>query len=633
MLDFLELEETVGRAWHRFAGDTRSFPRHPDAAVKLDEIRAMLGPYFRALGGEGAVQIAPSRARSSSHRLRLRQYVGLGEERIEEIARDHQSLQLPTQIDFFADRALNRDLYFWLAAFMAVMPLENVGASEADPLRADLYHLAGSVETAREVVRIYPGLGKLYRQLAGAMLAGRKRGSLPRAEQAVEDHIRAELADAAGVHLMPQPQALPDKAPSGYLPALPVPLWPRFILRAETAARIAQDVPVAGASQTADCGRKVAVREDPERGRSERSPFILNRFEKILSLSEMLSVDRPADDSDDDNARTADDLEDMTLGERRGKPASRFRFDLDLPPEALAEGRMKAEIRYPEWDYRRQAYLPDQVAVHARLAEAATEPDAQPDDIQALVRRVRRQFEILRPRNVLLRAQLDGPELDLDQVVRRKADLMAGGEGTDRIHAMTRPRDHDLAVTLLTDVSLSTDAWVDDRRIIDVEKEALLVLAHGLSACGDRYSIQSFTSRRRDWVRVDTLKDFDEPMGPKVEARIAGLKPGYYTRIGAAIRHSAEGLKAQPNSRKLLLVLTDGKPNDVDYYEGRYALEDTRRAVVEARRSGISVFAVTVDRDAQSYLPALFGQNGFAMVGSLARLPKVLPAIYRSLAG
>lgn len=632
MLDFLELEETVGRAWHRFAGDTRSLPCHPAAEVALEEMRPVLGPFFRALGGESTVQIAPSRARSSLHRLRLRQYIGLGEERIEEIARDHRSLMLPEKIAFFPERDLNRDLYLWLAAFMAVMPARPVPEGDGDPLAADLLHIARSAETAHRVIRIFPGLAPLYRRMCAHLLEGRRRGSLPRAEQAVENRIRLLLADAAGVPLVAAPEPLLARAPAGYLPHLPVPVWPRFVNRGETPAREGEDQPVPGTANGPECGRKVAVREDPERGRSERSPFILNRFEKILSLSEMVSVDRPADDSDDD-ARTADDLEDMTLGERRGKPASRFRFDLDLPPEAVDSKALSAPLLYPEWDYRTQSYRQGQVAVHCSRADLTGDLEASGEETLSLIRKVRRQFEVLRPRNTLMKAQLDGAELDLDQLIRRQADLAAGGEGTDRIHMTSRPRDHDLAVTLLTDVSLSTDAWIDNRRVIDVEKEALLVLAHGLVACGDRYAIQTFTSRRRDYVRIQTVKDFDEGMSPVVEGRICGLKPGYYTRMGAAIRHAAADLLKQPNGRRLMLVLTDGKPNDVDYYEGRYALEDTRRAVMEARRSGISVFAVTVDRNAQTYLPALFGQKGFAMVGSLARLPAALPAIYRTLAG
>ncbi len=158
-----------------------------------------------------------------------------------------------------------------------------------------------------------------------------------------------------------------------------------------------------------------------------------------------------------------------------------------------------------------------------------------------------------------------------------------------------------------------------------------MVLAHGMAACGDSHSILTFTSRRRSWVRIETVKDFDEPMSQTVARRISALKPGYYTRIGAGIRHATAKLAERPNRQRLLLVLTDGKPNDIDHYEGRFGVEDTRRAVMEARRAGVTVFGVTVDREAQSYFPYLFGRGGYAIVGQVAKLPSALPAIYRQL--
>ncbi len=412
-----------------------------------------------------------------------------------------------------------------------------------------------------------------------------------------------------------------------------MPLWPDALVREESTPRAEEDRPAAGGDrQSAAVGRQVATREKSDGRDKDRSPFILNRFEKILAMAEMVNVDRPGDDSDDHDAAAADELDDMTLGERKGRPSARFRFDLDLPPEALDRTPLTAELSYPEWDYRSQSYLKDYCRVLAGPAPAEGQGPEATAAMKSLIRRVRRQFEVLRPKHEMLRAQLDGADLDLDAVVRSRSDLKAGGEGSDRIHLMSRPQAHDLAVTLLVDVSLSTDAWFDDLRVLDVEKEALLVLANGLAACGDNHSILTFTSRRRSWVRIETVKDFGEKMGPMVENRIAALKPGYYTRIGAAIRHATAKLAEQPNRRQLLLVLTDGKPNDVDHYEGRFALEDSRRAVIEARRKGVRVFGVTVDRDAKSYVPAIFGQHGYAVVSNIARLPAALPAIYRGLA-
>ncbi|AWC23209.1 Nitric oxide reductase activation protein [Aminobacter sp. MSH1] len=632
MLDFLELEETVGRAWHRLIGHVQTWPRHPEHAVHLAAMQPVLAVCFRGFGGECAVQIAAVRGRTSGHRLGWRQRMGLGEEKLAQPARDGSSLMLPAVSDLFPDKGLNRDLYVWLSAYMALMPLDPI--VETDPLLRDLEALRRAEATVASVTEIFPGLGRRYRRLAAATLAARHRAPLPSVEAQIEGRVARLLRHQAGLPDDTLPAIFPHRAPAGYLPMLPVPLWPDALLPPETSPRRDEDEPVTGGRDAGgvEIERQVAVRENQEARKDDRSPFILNRFEKILAMAEMVNVDRPSDDSDDD-AKAAEDLDDMTLGERKGRPASRFRFDLDLPPEALDRTPLTAERTYPEWDFRTGTYLPDHCRVLAAPA-AETGMAGEPDlETRRLIRRVRRQFEVLRPRHEVLRAQLDGADLDLDAVVRARCDLVAGGQGSDRIHLMSRPQVHDLAVTILVDVSLSTDAWFDNRRVLDVEKEALLILANGLAACGDNHSILTFTSRRRDWVRIEVVKAFDESMSSTIEARIAALKPGYYTRIGAAIRHATAELAKQPNRKKLLLVLTDGKPNDLDHYEGRFALEDSRRAVIEARRSGLGVFGVTVDREAKSYVPALFGQNGYAMVGNIAKLPAALPAIYRSLAG
>ncbi|WP_421580932.1 nitric oxide reductase activation protein NorD, partial [Shinella sp. M31] len=506
--------------------------------------------------------------------------------------------------------------------------------AESDPLLRDIAILQRAEATAKAVLAAFPGLARRYRRLSSAMLAARQHRALPSVERHVENRILSLLRKGAGLADETLPVIFPHRAPAGYLPMLPVPLWPDALWREEGEGRGEEDQPAAGANPDApETERHVALREKAVNRKTERSPFILNRFEKILAMAEMVNVDRPGDDSDDYDSSAADELDDMTLGERKGRPAARFRFDLDLPPEALDRTQLTGEFTYPEWDYRTATYLPDHCRVLAAPAPDTAEVPEADADTKSLIRRVRRQFEVLRPRHEMLRAQLDGAELDLDAVVRARSDLAAGGQGSDRIHLMSRPQAHDLAVTILVDVSLSTDAWFDNRRVLDVEKEALLVLSHGLAACGDSHSILTFTSRRRSWVRVETVKDFGEPMSHGVEARIAALKPGFYTRIGAAIRHAAAQLRAQPNRRKLLLILTDGKPNDVDHYEGRFALEDSRRAVNEARRTGLSVFGVTVDREAQAYVPAIFGRNGYAIVSNIARLPAALPAIYRGLVG
>jgi len=629
MLDFLEMEETVGRFWHKLVGDTASLPHHPEAAVALSSIASTLAVCYRGFGGEPGVRIVPARGRAATHRLRLRQRIGLGEERLAQALRTPDSLQLPAEIALFPERSLNRDLYVWLAAAMSAVPPTPV--AELDPLRRDLALVAAARALVSTVLGSFAGLVPVYRRLAEATLAGRQRQGLPATEAKVEALICALLR---GDEVDLSPAAWSAAAPAGYLPALGVPLWPLASAAAPARSRKRDEDQPPPASTKAEEQIKAyaASRDETAEQWRERSPFILNRFEKILAMSEMVAVDRPADDSEEHDPEAADELDDMVLSERKGRPASRFRFDLDLPPEAMDATALAGALTYPEWDFRSASYRDEHCRVLSAMAQQELVAPAQDAATRALVRQVRRQFEALRPLREPQRSQIDGPDLDLDAVVRRQADLAAGGSGSDRIHVASRPQAHDLAVTTLMDVSLSTDSWFDDLRVLDVEKQALTVFAHGLAACGDRHEILTFTSRRRDWVRIETVKRFDEAMGPAVEARIAALKPGYYTRIGTAIRHAAAGLKARPDRRKLLLVLTDGKPNDIDHYEGRFAMEDTRMAVIEARRAGICVFAVTVDRESRAYIPHLFGRNGHAVVSRLDRLPGALPAIYRALA-
>ena len=171
----------------------------------------------------------------------------------------------------------------------------------------------------------------------------------------------------------------------------------------------------------------------------------------------------------------------------------------------------------------------------------------------------------------------------------------------------------------------------DGRSVIDIEREALAALAWGLDACGDSFAIHAFSSLKRNRVFVQEVKRFAEPMAEAVEHRIAALKPGHYTRLGAAIRHMSALLAKEARKRRLLLVITDGKPNDLDHYEGRHGIEDSRMAVQEARRAGHAVFGITVDRDGKSWFPRLFGQGAFALIPHPEKLTQALPQIYRQL--
>src|SRR5690625_5022671 len=436
-----------------------------------------------------------------------------------------------------------------------------------------------------------------------------------------------------------QPAAIAQfSAPSGYRPPLPVPLWPQAE-RARSATADDEQKPDEDEEEPGGDGKELGEKKFRARRRrldqSERDdPLMLNPFEKLISWAEMVNVNRAVDDDDEEDARkAAHELEELTISKHRRKAATRLKMKLEIAPVSVAEGRLLAERTLPEWHYRRRSLMPDYCAVQV-ITPITKDPDWCPDaDMRRRIHRVRRQFEALRSKREMLRVQLDGDEFDTDALVRRQAEIAAGHSGSDRVYTAWRDLSRDLAVSILVDISLSTDAWMDDRRVLDIEKEALLVLAHGIDASGDEQAIHAFSSHRRKRVEITPLKDFSEEMGPTVERRIAALEPGRYTRMGAAIRHVTDELAERDNSHRLLLVLTDGKPNDTDHYEGRWAIEDTRMAVRAGRQKGLVVFGVTIDTRARQYFPLIFGRSGYAIVPRAAALSRALPAIYRQLVG
>jgi nitric oxide reductase NorD protein len=348
-----------------------------------------------------------------------------------------------------------------------------------------------------------------------------------------------------------------------------------------------------------------------------------------------VKVDRPLDEDDnDDAAKAANDLDSLTVAQDGKTTTSRIRFDLDLPAEADDDVVLADGILLPEWDWRKQVLQP----AHSRL-QMMVARDAQacelPVSLRSTAKRLRNQFQSLTPQRERLRAQANGSDLDMDACVRYAAERASGQPvGEPGLYIDNRNRSRDLSCLLLADLSLSTDAWVSNSaRVIDVIRDSLLLFGEALSATGDRFALYGFSSVRRQNVRYHLLKGFDERYGSTIRGRLAAIKPGFYTRMGAAIRHSANILSKQKSARRLLLILTDGKPNDLDKYEGRYGIEDTRVAIHEARRLGLTPFCVTIDEKAGDYLPHLFGANGYAVVRNAEMLPQVLPRLYVQLTG
>jgi nitric oxide reductase NorD protein len=283
---------------------------------------------------------------------------------------------------------------------------------------------------------------------------------------------------------------------------------------------------------------------------------------------------------------------------------------------------------YNEWDYERQNYRKN----WAVLREMDVHPthdqfiDRTLHKYRGLAMDLRRTFEALRGEDKLLKKQPYGDDVDIDALVEAVADTQHGEEMTDRLFVKMHKLERNIAVMFMVDMSGSTKGWIND-----AEREALALLCEALETLGDRYAIYGFSGMTRKRCEVYRVKSFDEDYDDDVKARISGIRPKDYTRMGVTIRHLTHLLNEVEARTKLLITLSDGKPDDYDTYRGAYGIEDTRMALIEAKRSGIHPFCITIDSEARDYLPHMYGAVNYAVIDEVRKLPLKVSDIYRRL--
>jgi len=669
------MEEWVGQQWHRLI--TRAADRnHASAAVALPDMERAIGMLFRAGGGASAVRVSTAAAqRIGGARGLLQRIAGSGTHA--ELPRlEPETLALPARIAVFPQAELNRALYLWLAA-LAASRSDDPGfeGSDGDGFDTPTTGWIGlNLRATRRALQRFPGLRSRHARLVEAQLAlrpelQRLRGAALEAERAVQAALRRQ----------------PDErtAPLGLLGPLaerlqpgdvaPVWLWLESApatppsVNARQAAEPGEDGEnAAGKQADTQSDRKRRHAEEVKDERNNAPLMMFFRAESILSWGDFVKVNRASDEDENPDAlAAADDMEVIAVAPDGERAASRVKFDLDLPSAAADDSPLGPGIRLPEWDWKRATLQPEHCSVQCLIAHPG-EPFTPTPALRATARRVRRRLEVLRAAPRPARAQPDGEEIDLDAWVRHQVE---GGSGAPRsaapaVYTRRVRSERSLATLLLADLSLSTDAYVwnggghaprssassklwkigsrvdamaeaasaaPEQRVIDIIREALYVFGEALHAGGDPFEMLGFSSVRRQNVRIQHLKGFDDAWNEPARARVGAIKPGYYTRMGAALRYATLRLAERPERQRLLLILTDGKPNDLDVYEGRYGLEDTRHAVQSAREAGLTPFCVTIDEAANDYLPMLFGQQGYALVHRPQDLVHRLAQVYAGL--
>lgn len=630
------MEEWVGERWHRFI--TRAADAtHPRAAVALEQVQRPIEMLFRAAGGDALVRVVPAAAqRIGGQRGWLQRVAGAGQ-RAALCTLDAETLALPPVLAVFDSPALNRDLYLWLAALSACHQ-----QAEGD-------WIAGNLAATARALERFAGLRARYRRLVQAQLAARPapqrlNGAAAAAEQAVQLALRATLA---GDGLVPSARPRQSVAPQA---VAPVWVWLHAHQSIAIDSVAASAHPESAKDQNnAQRPADARTQQDTKRRRAERTQDTSNknglvmffRAESILSWSEFVRVNRTGDDEDNQDAsQVADDMEHLSIAKGGETLAARVKFDLDLPSASADDMPVGEGEPLPEWDYRQGALLPAR-CVAQRLRARRSAPDV-PDAAVAVAadmrtrlrgssRQVRRRFEALRAAPRWQHGLTQGEELDLDAWVRFQVDRRDAGQPHVESPAVFSRRartERSLATLMLADLSLSTDAYATQQaRVIDLVRDSLFVFGNALEGVGDPFEMLGFSSVRRA-LRVHEIKRFAESWDDAARERVAAVKPGFYTRMGAAIRHGTQRLAERPERQKLLLILSDGKPNDLDQYEGRYGLEDTRHAVQAARQAGLVPFCVTIDQQAHAYLPRLFSAQGYALVHRPEQLARALTQVY-----
>jgi len=558
-------------------------------------------------------------------------------------------ISLPEAIDRGADAEESFEFFTARVAISAaqvkhtVLGLDPAGQSHGAQAENEREAMLQSRSAAQALADEFPGFASRYKKAIQLEIASRPEPSTLSARGALLETYRQAL--------LAHPQQTPEwceqnwqRASSKGADSPGVALWGGWLSlseeqasanaeAADKAARESEEGVADGATEKEapikDEVHRMMVEEDAEQ---EAMPEHV--FEKVESLDNFAGNMRHMDGADDlaDHQEALDELDMREL--IRGGPEvhSIYRADLDgatgVPDvhEILPSDRAK---RYDEWDEGARAYRRNWVTVYPTVIQ---KQDVEwgmnlRREMRPAISKLTRRLEAFRTERANRNRLLDGPEIDLSAVIEDRAEVAAGQPSKGRFYADTPRIERDLATTVLLDLSLSADSWIDNRRVLDVAREAVMALGEAADKLGDQLQVLAFASNTRNLCRAWEIKGWLEPWS-RGRARLGCLKPQGYTRIGPALRHATAELGKAPVRRKHLILISDGKPTDFDRYEGNYGLADVRQAVREARADGIRVHMLGIDPKAAGILPNMFGVGGWEILRHLRDLPESLVAAY-----
>lgn len=584
------MEEYVGKVWGKYLNKKTS-KLHKSERVFFADISKSLGLFHRLMGGEKGKDLQVTDKRFVDTSRTLLEKISFTGQEFYLTWQDEKSLYLPAALAVFPLKKDNEMLYFWLVAM----------ACRANVSSANI--IKENHKITQYLICKYDGFRHYY-ECMNIYLA---------------EHYPQLLS-----------QSLEKKdSPSNY----PHPMWIYPSLASKNSALSADDEEELHRDNAKNKTDSLEMKKKSNQidDTKETDGFLSFLPDSIMNILEHVNVDRSEDDSFDENALYhAEDLDDITLGKKSANLSSRIKMDLDLQPEMSEIYPLGRGHFIDEWDYRTKQYLKNYVCIKPQVTMNVT-PITLPKRLRKTVNTIQKEMDLLQLDRIKNSYLPYGDEINIDTWIDYRGHQNKSTHH-QKFYESFEKKTRNMATLILADVSLSTEAGItQDIRIIDVIKDGLIVFAEALQQLQDAFAIYTFSSVKNTKVYFHIIKNFKEKYTDLVRGRIDIIKPGYYTRLGAAIREATKILDKQQSSNKLLLIISDGKPNDLDRYDGRYGIEDTKKAIEEVKQKGITPFCITVDLEAKNYLAYLFGKNGYKVVRDGKKLPKILPEIYLNL--
>ena len=594
---WLEFEESIGKVWDNYL-NRKVHKFHEEQKVYFEDISKSLNIFHRLMGGEKAkeLQITDKRYVETSRTL-LQKISFLGKEFFL-TWQDEESVYLPASFAYFSTKEENEMLYYWLVA-MATQ-VENVTNHNL---------IEQNLKAMHYLTKRYSGFDIFYKQSSQYLMDKYEQLSFLKS---LDEQSNQDLTND-----------------------YPNPLWiypPAITLNyANNIEEEEQEEPTReeGKDKSEELHMKKQTNQIDDK--HETDGFLAFLPESLMSIFEQVNVDRCEDDSfDEDALYHAEDLDEITIGQKQANLSARIKMDLELLPDTTVLYPLGKGHYIDEWDYLKSEYLVKYVRILPQVTTNVI-PTELPVRLKKTVRKIQGELDLLQLDRIKNDNLPYGDEINIDSWIEYFGHQNKSMHH-QKFYTTFEKKTRDMSTLILADISLSTEGGITQEvRIIDVIKDSLMVFSEALEKLQDKFAIYTFSSLQNKKVYFNIIKNFKDKYDALIRGRIDTIKPQYYTRMGAAIRESAKILDKQQSTNKLLLIISDGKPNDEDRYDGRYGIEDTKKALEEVKQKGITPFCITVDLDAKEYLGYLFGRNGYAVVRDGQKLPKVLTEVYINL--